>query len=66
MNFFEGLGMFVVALVAFLILSLVIGFMFTVDHTEWIYVGAWIILRIVIFAITVVVTIYYIRYGGSL
>jgi hypothetical protein len=65
MNFFEGLGMFVVALVAFLMLSLVIGSMFTVDHTEWIYVGAWISGSI-IYAITVVVMVYYIRYGGSL
>ena len=57
MNFFEGLGMFVVALVAFLMLSLVIGLMLTVDHTEWIYGGAWISGSI-IYAITVVVMIY--------
>ena len=65
MNFFEGLGMFVVAMVAFLILSFLLSAVFTCDHIEWIYVGAWIS-GSVIYALTVVGLIYISRYGGSL
>ena len=65
MNFFEGLGMFVVALVVYIVLSFLIGAMFTSDHTEWIYAGAWIS-GSVIYAITVVGLVYISRNGGSL
>ena len=65
MNFFEGLGMFVVALVVFLMSSFAIGFIFTSDKFEWIYIGAWIS-GSVIYAATVVGLIYISRYGGSL
>lgn len=65
MNFFEGLGMFVVAALAFLILSFLIGAIFTSDHTEWIYAGAWIS-GSVVYALTIVLLIYISRYGGSL
>ena len=57
MNFFEGLGIFVVAVVAFLILSCLISAVFTADHPEWFYVGAWIS-GAVVYAITVVLLIY--------
>lgn len=65
MNFFEGLGMFIVAAVVFLILSFLIGAIFTCDHTDWIYTGAWIS-GSVVYALTVVLLIYISRYGGSL
>lgn len=65
MNFFEVLGMFVVALVVFLILSFLIGAIFTTDNIDWIYLGAWIS-GSVVYAITVVGLIYISRYGGSL
>ena len=67
MNFFEGIGMFIVAALVFLILSFLIGAIFTSDHTEWIYVyaGAWIS-GSVVYGITVVLLIYISRYGGSL
>lgn len=65
MNFFEGFGVFIVALVVFLILSFLIGAIFTSDHTEWIYAGAWIS-GSAIYAITVVGLVYISRCGGSL
>lgn len=65
MSFFEGLGMFIVALVVFLIASFLIGAVFTCDHTEWIYAGAWIS-GSVVYALTVVLLVYISRYGGSL
>lgn len=65
MNFFEGLGIFIVAMIIFLILSFLIGAMFTADHLEWIYVGAWISGSF-IYGITIVLVIYISRYGGSL
>ena len=65
MNFFEGLGMFIVAALVFLILSFLIGAIFTCDHTDWIYAGAWIS-GSVVYAITVVLLVYISRYGGNL
>lgn len=65
MNFFEGLGIFIVALVVFLLLSFLIGAIFTTDNTEWIYAAAWIA-GSVVYAITVVGMIYISRCGGSL
>lgn len=65
MNFFEGLGMFIVAALAFLILSFLIGAIFTSDHTEWIYAGAWTSGSF-IYGITIVLAIYISRNGGSL
>lgn len=68
MNFFEGLGMFVVAAVVFLILSFLIGaiFTFTYDNAdEWLYLAAWLVGSF-IYGITVVVMVYISRYGGSL
>lgn len=65
MNFFEGLGMFIVALVAFLILSFLIGAIFTCDHIEWIWLAAWLAGSFV-YGLTVVGLIYISRYGGSL
>lgn len=65
MSFFEGLGMFIVALVVFLIASFLIGAIFIGDHTEWIYAGAWIS-GSVVYALTVVLLVYISRYGGSL
>ena len=66
MNFFEGLGMFIVALVIFLIVSFLIGAIFTFNNVdEWILLGAWIS-GSVIYAATVVGMIYISRYGGSL
>lgn len=65
MNFFEGLGIFVVAAVAFLMFSFLIGAIFTCDHTEWMCLAAWLA-GSVVYAITVVVMIYISRYGGSL
>ena len=66
MNFFEGLGMFIVALVIFLIVSFLIGAIFTFNNVdEWILLGAWIS-GSVVYAATVVGLIYISRNGGSL
>lgn len=65
MNFFEGLGIFIVAAVIFLILSAMIGAMFTTDQPEWFYLAAWIVGSF-IYGLTVVLLIYISRNGGSL
>ena len=58
MNFFEGFGMFVVALVAFFVFSILISAIFTYENVDkWLYVGAWIS-GAVIYAATVVIMIY--------
>lgn len=58
MNFFEVLGIFVVAAMAFLMASFLIGAVFTYDNVdEWLYAGAWIS-GSVIYALTVVGLIY--------
>ena len=65
MNFFEGLGIFIVAAVIFLILSAMIGAMFTTDQPEWFYLAGWLIGSF-IYGLTVVGLIYISRCGGSL
>lgn len=68
MIFFEVLGIFVVAAMAFLMASFLIGAVFTYDNAddEWrLYAGAWIS-GSVIYALTVVGLVYILRYGGSL
>lgn len=61
MNFFEGLGIFIVAAVIFLIFSAVIGAIFTTD----LYFAAWLVGSF-IYGLTVVGLIYISRCGGSL
>ena len=60
MNFFEGLGIFIVEAVIFLILSAMIAAMFTTF-----YLAAWLIGSF-IYGLTVVLLIYISRNGGSL
>lgn len=60
MNFFEGLGIFIVVAVIFLILSAMIGAMFTTF-----YLAAWLVGSF-IYGLTVVGLIYIARCGGSL
>ena len=66
MNFFEGLGIFVVALVAFFMFSFLLSAIFTANNVdEWLCLGAWISGGVV-YALTVVGLIYISRNGGSL